>query len=328
MSRKPRGFTLIELLVVIAIIGVLVALLLPAVQQAREAARQSQCKNNLKQIGIGMHNYHDAFGQFPPAYTWVPGTLLGGTGATDLNIHGYTEFLLPFIDQEALFNAMNFRAPYMAPVDLSSLGLPNYPSNNQAVIINPVPIFICPSAARESRQLKITLNDLGFPIVWTSGAMDYSPLGGLYSVLYNTYMLPVSPQARQQGILSDDNLRVRVGDVSDGTSSTLLLFELAGRNKEYRRGREFGSTTVGGGWADISNYENWLKGSSVDGSISGGPCVINCTNRGGEGMYSFHPGGIQVLMADGAVRFLNESISIAVLANLATYQGGGIVGAF
>jgi prepilin-type N-terminal cleavage/methylation domain-containing protein/prepilin-type processing-associated H-X9-DG protein len=328
MSRKPRGFTLIELLVVIAIIGILVALLLPAVQQAREAARQSQCKNNLKQIGIGMHNYHDAFGQFPPAYTWVPGSLLGGTGTTDLNIHGYTEFLLPFIDQEALFNGMNFRAPYMSPVDLSALGLPNYTSDNQAVIINPVPIFICPSAIRESKQLKITLNDLGFPIVWTSGAMDYSPLGGLYSVLYNTYMQPVAPQARQQGILSDDNLRVRVGDISDGSSTTLLLFELAGRNREYRRGREFGATTVGGGWADISNYENWLKGSSVDGSISGGPCVINCTNRSGEGMYSFHPGGIQVLMADGAVRFLNETISIAVLANLATYQGGGIVGAF
>jgi prepilin-type processing-associated H-X9-DG protein len=206
--------------------------------------------------------------------------------------------------------------------------LQNYTSNNQAVIANSIPVFTCPSAARESNLLKITLNDLGFPIVWTSGAMDYSPLGGLYSVLYNTYIQPVAPQARREGILSDDNLRVRVGDISDGSSTTLLLMELAGRNKEFRRGREFGSTTVGGGWADISNYENWLKGSSVDGSTSGGPCFLNCTNRGGEGAYSFHPGGVHILMADGAVRFINDSLSVVVFANLATYQGGGVVGAF
>ena len=125
MSSRRRGFTLIELLVVIAIIAVLIALLLPAVQQAREAARRTQCRNNMKQIGLAMHNYHDIYMQFPPAYTITLGPMLAlvfsdpATSTTeDDNVHGWTEVILPYMDQVNVFNQINFLHPAWAPLKL------------------------------------------------------------------------------------------------------------------------------------------------------------------------------------------------------------------
>lgn len=331
--RKLSGFTLIELLVVIAIIAVLIAPLLPAVQQAREAARRTQCRNNLKQMGLAFHNYLSSFDVFPPAYVYVPGTLLGGTGQTDLNLHCYTEYLLPYLDQTNIYNQINFQAPYWAPVDYSPLGLGNFTVSNRAPMDNVISAYICPSTPRISNKVTQTFNDLGFPITWTTGAIDYSPFGGVIAghpnAVYPTIVRPVSPQDRQQGILSNDNMKVRIGDVIDGPSNTLIMFELAGRNEEYRKGKRFpGGTTVGGGWADYNNAENWITGSSVDGALQDGPCMVNCTNRSGEGMYSFHPGGINILLADGAVRSISENVSSVVLVNLGTYQGGQITGEY
>lgn len=331
--RKTSGFTLIELLVVIAIIAVLIALLLPAVQQAREAARRTQCRNNFKQVGLAMHNYLSTYDTFPPAYVYVPGTLLGGTGTTDLNLHCYTEFLLPYLDQGAIYNQINFTAPYWSPVNYGPLGLPNFTADNKTPCSNVVTAYICPSTPRSSNKVTQTFNDLGFPITWTSGAIDFSPFGGVIAghpnAVYPTIVRPVSPQGRQQGILSNDNMKVRIGDVTDGTSNTLLLFELAGRNDEYRRGKLFKTNnTVGGAWADYNNAENWLTGSTLDGTQQDGPCLINCTNRSGEGMYSFHPGGINILLADGSVRSLSENTSQVTIVNLGTYQGGQITGEF
>jgi len=105
--------------------------------------------------------------------------------------------------------------------------------------------------------------------------------------------------------------------------------ELAGRNDLYQKGKlTLANGTGGGGWADVTNAENWVQGSSVDGSTTGGPCAINCTNRQGEGAYSFHTGGIHIVLADGAVRFISENLSVVTFADLGTPNGGTVIGEF
>ena len=119
--------------------------------------------------------------------------------------------------------------------------------------------------------------------------MDYSPLGGFEGTVFSSYIQPMTGNVPSSGILSNLNTKVRMADIIDGASNTLILFELAGRNDLYEKGK-FVSANVatGGGWADLSNYENWLSGSSADGSLQGGPCLVNCSNDNGNGMYSFH----------------------------------------
>ena len=336
-QQIDRGFTLIELLVTIAIIAVLIALLLPAVQQAREAARRTQCKSNLKQIGLAFANYESSYGQIPPAYVLLSGPVFNtfglglGTPATydDLNVHGYTEFLLPYLDQGTLYSQIDFKAPYLSPVDLSFACLPNYRANNQTLIRNVIPSFVCPSASRSQNPISITSGIFGTQISWTSGSMDYSPLGGFEGTVFSSYIQPMTGNVPSSGILSNLNTKVRMADIIDGASNTLILFELAGRNDLYEKGK-FVSANVatGGGWADLSNYENWLSGSSADGSLQGGPCLVNCSNDNGNGMYSFHVGGVQLLLADGSVRFVSENINVVTLFRLGCHQDGQVVGDF
>ena len=325
-NLRRRGFTLIELLVVIAIIAVLIALLLPAVQQAREAARRTQCKNSLKQIGLAFHNYENSFLMFPPAYVGEPGR----TGPTppsgqSANVHGWTEYILPYIDQGAVYNKINFSVPLL---DAAGTGTSVY----SAVI----PVFMCASTPRSSGAVTINYAAGDWwnakAVTYTTGACDYTPFGGMVGSgtgMYALTVAPTSPQGRKQGILSDDNIKVRIGDVIDGTTNTLLLYERSGRNDLYQKGKLITTNgTYGGGWADPGIFEDWVAGSSLDGSVHKGPCAVNCSNRSGDGGYSFHAGGIHVLLADGAVRFLGESASPIVFANLGTHQGGQITPEF
>lgn len=339
--RKMMGFTLIELLVVIAIIAVLIALLLPAVQQAREAARRTQCKNNLKNIGLAMHNYHDVALMFPPAYVGEQG-VSNPPAPYPANHHMWTEYILPYMDQGNVYNLINFSLPTFGPGPVPGFA----PGDNTAAYKNVIPAFICPTAPRSGNLVQVVYPASTWgntaEINYLTGALDYSPFGGMVGNAAGFYSLTVaasSPQSRRQGILSDDNLKVRVGDVTDGTSNTLILFELAGRNDLYAKGKRISSApttsaqvgttgTYGGGWADPGNAENWLAGSTVDGLTHRGPCAINCSNRSGDGAYSWHVGGIHILLADGSVRFLNENISNVVFANLGTHQGGQITGEF
>ena len=334
--KKRAGFTLIELLVVIAIIAILIALLLPAVQQAREAARRTQCKNNLKQLGLAFHNYHDVHNQFPPAYTMLNGPCMSGTdfgsgiksGVDDFNYHTYTEFLLPYIDQGPLYNRINFSAPQISPIAGSPCTGVSYTYDNKSLMATVIPAFTCPSTPRSANPITINFADFGTPVTWQSGAMDYGPIGGFYST-FSGLVQARKPQSVRGGIINDDFPKTGLRDITDGASNTFMLCEQAGRNDEYRKGKLFATNaTQGGGWADISNAEYWIKGSSVDGAVDGGPCVINCTNRSGMGTYSFHVGGIHLLMADGAVRFLSENVEITTFADLLTPRGGTINGEF
>ena len=168
-KHPPTGFTLVELLVVIAIIGILIALLLPAVQAAREAARRSQCVNNLKQIGLAYHLYENTNKALPPGYLSNPATAVG-----------WGIFILPFLEQNPLYNQYNFSAPFY----YSNLA---YGINNQAVANTQLTVFQCPST-RSRGPYTYTFNYPGYPsITWRASPSDYSPVASVTSSL-STYL--------------------------------------------------------------------------------------------------------------------------------------------
>lgn len=322
--KQRNGFSLVELLVVIAIIGLLVALILPAVQSSRESARRAACTNNLRQLGLAFHNYHDVFDQLPPVYTGVraeSGSVLpkffGVPGpADDLNVHTYAEFLLPYIDQANVYDQINFREPFFAPLDLSASGLPNYTVDNQSVMDTVLPVLLCPSTPRSANVFDDTWTDATITIPFRTGANDYGPSSGVGAMLRPF----ASPAERKlpEGVLSNNHINLGFSNIIDGMTNTAMMWEIAGRPELWEYGKNTGSTTHGGGWADFLNAENWFVGQPLPG---GGVCAINCTNAAENGTYSFHPGGVHVLLCDGSVHFLSEQTNIATFASLITFQG-------
>jgi prepilin-type N-terminal cleavage/methylation domain-containing protein len=331
-SRRP-GFTLIEVLVAIAIIGVLVALLLPAVQASREAARRTQCKNNLRQLGVAFHNYADTARQLPPTYVAVRNSILpqflGIPGQyDDVNIHTYGEFLLPYLEQSAIYKQIDFTQPYFAPIDLSGMGLPNYKANNQNAVAQVILTFLCPSAPRTANPYNGTWTDLGIPVPFRVGGNDYGPSNGISRVPGGLLdFAPTQAGTPIEGVMSNNLPSTKFRDNTDGTSQTALMWEIAARPVRYQRGVKTG-TTAGGGWTDVLNAENWFSGSNADGTGSVGPCAVNCTNAAETGVYSFHPGGVHVLLVDGSTHFLDENVDIGIFVALVTMQGGTYIAPF
>lgn len=329
-KKKSRGFTLIELLVVIAIIAILVALLLPAVQQAREAARRTQCKNNLKQIGLALHNYEGTFGMFPPSRINI------STPAVFQQT--WNVMILPYIEQAPLYNQYNFNVNWFAPA-------------NDPMTTVQLPAFVCPSTPGTRPTPPQALYDgitgasrTGTPI-W--GYNDYGSINAVRNAFIVASGLPSIGTKDAMGGLGRGPGGTKIRDITDGTSNTMLIAEDAGRPQQYIRNTKglnprvgniaFGTnfTADGWSWADINN------GFSVDGSNTAGvqndtknsgattivgTCNMNCTND--SEMYSFHTGGVQTVLADGSVRFLSENISGATLVGLITLSGGEVVGEF
>lgn len=335
MSRQRRAFTLIELLVVIAIIAVLVALLLPAVQQAREAARRTQCKGNLKQIGLALQNYHEVARTFP--YGWM-------ADFNNLNSNTWGLMILPQIDQAPLFNNFNFSVPAVDQAPL--LGFPPAAVNqNLAVIATKLPIHLCPSnpGGGQIYQGLIPAGSVsaGLPpmdITYTIAPGDYASMSAVYrnyaSIAFASFANGTNGDMR--GTMYFES-KVRFADIGDGASNTILSFERTGGATIYQKAiantvppYDILGKANGGGWADIAGGENWIKGSLYDGTQpqQGGPCAINCTNLNGEGLYSFHTGGAHVVLADGSVRFISQNISQFVLGSLITRNHGETIGDF
>ena len=336
-ARRQHGFTLVELLVLIAIIGILIALLLPAVQAAREAARRAQCANNLKQLGLGMHNYHDAHKTFPFA-------LMLDMGQRNMNAQSWGIQIMPNIEQSGIHDQYDSRVP---PFNEAAMFFnPTTVSKNLALIQTVLPVFICPTADSGDRIYDGVLPaDVFLPgvppmdLTWRAAPSDYCITTGVgdafAQIAYRDPniqgQLPGAMQPVAGGLMGNNSSRL--ADVLDGTSNTVMIGERVGGPNIYNRKKQVVpwhpiiNPANGGGWGDILNGEHYLRGALHDGSPgpNGGPCGINCTNRRGDGFYSFHPGVCQFLLCDGSVRPISETVHQYYLASMITRNNCEVV---
>lgn len=299
-ERKRVGFTLIELLVVIAIIAVLIALLLPAVQQAREAARRSQCKNNLKQIGLAMHNYESTFVVFP-----FGAAIANGSVNMALN---WRYDILPYIDQAPLYSQIQSNG-----LSRTTGCAASDPWLSQAFQLQVIPGYICPSES--VGPLMAGQQNGGDTCCPTTSAIS-SYQGNASNCDMASYC------AGGQTILGMFALkptRIRIGDVTDGTSNTLLVGERTGNKPK-----------PGCASGEGASYTCWTGQYGSVGHVNLG---INSACRTGYqtglGFGSMHVGGAHFVMADGSVRFISENVSQpSVLLPLSTRGTGEIIGEY
>ena len=324
-NRFSRGFTLVELLVVIAIIGILIALLLPAVQAAREAARRAQCSNNSKQVALAVHMYHDTHNQFPPGYGYFrDGYVFGSSGSGGWPEWPWCVRIFSYLEQNAFaenvswnFNPGSSRGPY--------------PAGHIEIVSAQVPSMICPSDG--SGQTRFN-HDHNCIIPHGSYSATDGTLGRI-SYAGNFGRGPLEKTNRVQGVFTM-NSDTGFGDISDGTSHTLLTSELIiGDECTIRGAHSYDEGPVF--MTDFTPNDRtpdevrWCGKS--DGVSSRAPCKPSDdnTNFGILGSRfnmvrhtsrSMHPGGVTVSMCDGSTDFISETISLRVWQQMGTHNGG------
>jgi prepilin-type N-terminal cleavage/methylation domain-containing protein len=315
-AARRRGFSLVELLVVVAIIGTLIGILLPAVQSAREAGRRMSCQNNLRQIGIGFHNYHAALDCFPAA--------VSGNGAR----HYWIAQILPYLEDNPLAEIYDYTVAC------------NNEANKTAVQTTVI-FTICPSTPGGPRQHpKFKLGSTG----WWAAVSDYTGAAGPSGDLWDapavvSYPEPTNMDGFFKGTIKPGERGRRIRDILDGTSKSIAVFEAAGRPHVWA----FGNMIPGSGlstspsalyagtcaWADANHVvaKGFFQDSTaidlVNQVKTPGPVMINGSNR--FGAYAFHPNGLNSLLLDGSCRFMAEDASADVVAAALTIAGGEMV---
>lgn len=329
--RRRPAFTIIELLVVISVIAILIALLVPAVQQAREAARRMQCRNNLKQLGLALHNYQSAHDVFPPSELNAdgdsgcePGEIsIEDNSSSCTDYQSWTSLCLPFLGQSVLADSYDYNSPWSALV-------------NRRVVSVQLPVFQCPSTPYGNRTDRYH--------VVGAAASDYGSVNRVAKRVYSdVFGVQVPSQAARQGALAEYKVN-RPADITDGLSNSLMVAECAGRpevlvlgrrmsDRQFSQYRDDEVVRVNGrlmaeagiGWADPDTGFH-VKGVQEDGVTVYGAVFINGINAGET--YSFHSGGAQTLLADGSVQFLSARIDGWVYISLCTRAGGEVIGEY
>jgi prepilin-type N-terminal cleavage/methylation domain-containing protein len=331
-----RGFTLIELLVVIAIIAILIALLLPAVQQAREAARRTQCKNNLKQMGLAMHNYLDTHRTLPPS-----GCISLST--TSQQPWSGQAFLLPFIDGGTIYAQINFSLGYHH-LNNTSVYPPFGPAATR------IPVLLCPSDVGDRARLN------------ASGQPEHYPIN--YALNVGRYLVFNPVTGANGGGAFAPNSRLDTRDFTDGTSNTLAMSEVKGFNPRFHDAtgvatepgapsQVSGGYTSGGAFSNANGHTEWVCGRAIHNGFttvfgpntfvphvdSGVTYDIDVSsNREGTSTTaptygiitsrSYHEGIVNSLLVDGSVRSVSENIDLNLWRNLGTRAGGEVTGEF
>ncbi len=308
MSRRRPGFTLIELLVVIAIIAVLVALLLPAVQQAREAARRTQCRNNLKQIGLAIHNYESSNLVFPPSSTsaFTRGVWnWPGAGPNDrtIHLHSFASLILPYLEGSNIYNGIDYNISSLAPA-------------NRAMASQILPFYRCPSyTGREYSNDPYYVTTVGYD---KFAVRNYVAIGAK-SVVGLSGAIPAD------GVMYPGS-RTGFRDITDGTSNTVMIAETQEENA---------SVWIDGSTASVA--ARWLDLTSP--SFTGNSVSINHTPYFPGGIFpasigqdwgpsSKHAGGAHHLLCDGSVQFLSENMDVLLYDGLVSRNGGEVLGEF
>ncbi len=306
-DRNRKGFTLIELLVVIAIIAILIALLLPAVQQAREAARRSQCKNNLKQIGLALHNYHDTHRIFPPGGFVENDTLDDATPTPDEAGNGFSfhVMILPFLDQEPLYKQFNFK---VRTWNGTTSGVS---SDHAGIGRRVIPAYVCPSSTDFRNGTDVGAQYLGIAgpcgvRTTVTNAATGRPYG---------WRAASASSGENYGGYALDGILVRqkatkMKEVTDGTSMTFLVGEYS--------------------WDAPGNIRPWVRGCQKNVSMVSTKNLvyamnINSGDFNNRAFGSKHSGGAHFLLADGSINFLSENIDMGIYRGMASRHGGEVV---
>ncbi len=302
--RSSSGFTLVELLVVIAIIGILIALLLPAVQAAREAARRSQCSNNLKQLGLAVHNYHDTFKQVPPCWLrkqTIPGphtNAAARNSSNNRNLWGWSALILPFIEQAPLHDLLSVGNVHMEFVALAA----NDPVR-AAAMRQPINAYRCPSDTGPA------MNNIRDRHPWSAGA-NTPPLATSNYVGVASAYRPWESGANQveRGMFTGREKRA-FKDVTDGLSNVIMIGERRWRGKMNNGNMYDSAAAVALG---VRRRNNDAQRSDQIGSAGANINLDNWATRGSSrwGFSSMHPGGAQFALGDGSVSFLSETIEL------------------
>jgi prepilin-type N-terminal cleavage/methylation domain-containing protein len=313
---RRKGFTLIELLVVIAIIAVLIALLLPAVQQAREAARRSQCRNNMKQLGLAFHNYADMYGVYPNGSHPTP-TYVGG------GYHmGWATKMMPMYDQAARFSAMQGFSPN--PItDLAPWRFDTAPHNGRDSIWGTIPVLTCPSGTAKTA---VDIVNATLPWIQAQGALHYRACAGPIEDVTNPGQASTGHQWANSGTVYPHSA-VRFADITDGTSNTILLGETSSSERW--------PAAMKSGWGGLQPW-TWGMYWYVDDrrlTIDSKNIQFPINYRGSFGYNhtpytSNHDGGAHFLLSDGSARFISENIDLRILKALGTRGKGEVIGEF